>query len=386
MTDSPGDEPERDEDAEPEDMAGAEQRGGTVPQADDTPAVLVSRSVVETIWHHAESDTAREVGGILIGRVSRGAGGTLVEIETALPAHHAEAGSAHVTFTHDSWSEWYELLDRQFPGRQIVGWYHSHPNFGIFLSEHDQFIHSNFFTQPWQIAIVVDPVRRDMGCFGWERGRVVRLAGDRVYQALERRPSREEAPATAGLPPAEERSEGTAGHSFAERLWWLGWGVALAVFLVLFLQTYGMGRLQRLENVERGLAELRASVDMLGAKIVGMERPMGRWYIVQAEEDLAQICTSEYGDESLAEVVSRLNGLEGAEVKEGQQVWLPAAEAVRPPSGAPAPAGARRPADIEEPGAAASRSEEPTQAEPTAGGGEQAPQEAAEAAEDRAGP
>ncbi len=31
------------------------------------------------------------------------------------------------------------------PNIDIVGWYHTHPSFGIFLSHHDLFIHQNFF-------------------------------------------------------------------------------------------------------------------------------------------------------------------------------------------------------------------------------------------------
>jgi len=39
-------------------------------------------------------------------------------------------------------------MDAQFADKKIVGWYHSHPGFGIFLSEYDLFIHRNFFTAP----------------------------------------------------------------------------------------------------------------------------------------------------------------------------------------------------------------------------------------------
>ncbi|MCD6352320.1 MAG: Mov34/MPN/PAD-1 family protein, partial [Armatimonadetes bacterium] len=118
----------------------APTEGGDEQQWSTAPAVLMGHAVQETIWNHAESDTAREVGGLLVGRVLAGDDGPMVVVEDALPARHAEAGSAHVTFTHESWSEWYQLLDEQYEGLQIVGWYHSHPNFGIFLSDHDLFI------------------------------------------------------------------------------------------------------------------------------------------------------------------------------------------------------------------------------------------------------
>ena len=60
------------------------------------------------------------------------------------------------------------MLERDHPEQQIVGWYHSHPGFGIFLSEHDLFIHRNFFSGAAQIALVVDPLQGHEGVFGWQ--------------------------------------------------------------------------------------------------------------------------------------------------------------------------------------------------------------------------
>ena len=69
----------------------------------------------------------------------------------------------------------HEALERDFPDEQIVGWYHSHPGFGIFLSGHDLFIHENFFSGPSQIAYVVDPHAGTEGVFGWREGKIVVL-------------------------------------------------------------------------------------------------------------------------------------------------------------------------------------------------------------------
>jgi proteasome lid subunit RPN8/RPN11 len=50
-----------------------------------------------------------------------------------------------------------------------VGWYHTHPGFGIFLSNMDLFIHRNFFPQKWHIALVLDPVNKKSGYFCWDK-------------------------------------------------------------------------------------------------------------------------------------------------------------------------------------------------------------------------
>lgn len=78
--------------------------------------------------------------------------------------------SAEVTFTHETWAEINRRMDRDFADERIVGWYHSHPDFGIFLSDRDLFIHEHFFPAPGQIAVVIDPVRDEEGVFVWQEG------------------------------------------------------------------------------------------------------------------------------------------------------------------------------------------------------------------------
>ena len=51
-------------------------------------------------------------------------------------------------------------MDAEHSEERIVGWYHTHPGFGIFLSGMDLFIQDHFFNLPWQVAFVYDPLRR----------------------------------------------------------------------------------------------------------------------------------------------------------------------------------------------------------------------------------
>ncbi len=67
------------------------------------------------------------------------------------------------------------MKDQKYPNERIVGWYHSHPGFGVFLSDHDTFIHKNFFSSPGQVAWGFDPHSDEEGCFGWVDGRIERL-------------------------------------------------------------------------------------------------------------------------------------------------------------------------------------------------------------------
>jgi len=121
---------------------------------------------------HAAGTTSVEIGGVLVGDVDAETGD--VFIAAAIPAHRATSAVASLTFTHEAWDDVNEIIARDYEGLRMVGWYHSHPRFGIFLSEYDVFIQKNFFREEWQVAYVVDPAAGISGVFGWEHGEIVR--------------------------------------------------------------------------------------------------------------------------------------------------------------------------------------------------------------------
>lgn len=154
--------------------------------------------VVEEIYDHVYGNPEGEVGGVLVGQIPDSGP---VRITGAIAALRAEGERASVTFTHDAWSEVHEALERDFQGDRIVGWYHSHPGFGIFLSEHDLFIQRNFFSDPAQVAYVVDPHASTEGLFGWSGGDIRQIAAGETG----RQPQRTALP--AGMEPVRVRTK-----------------------------------------------------------------------------------------------------------------------------------------------------------------------------------
>jgi proteasome lid subunit RPN8/RPN11 len=148
------------------------------PRPDDLPIFLDLRPA-DAIERHALRDTSVELGGILLGRecVDDVTGEPFVWVTEAIEAKHYENTQASFTYTHDSWQEITRERDARFPDLDIVGWYHTHPDFGIFLSGHDLFIHRNFFDQPLQVAYVVDPIRQTRGFFRWKSGGLDQVGG-----------------------------------------------------------------------------------------------------------------------------------------------------------------------------------------------------------------
>jgi proteasome lid subunit RPN8/RPN11 len=215
------------------------------------PALVIQGEVVRKIRQHARSSIKTEICGVLIGHDRPGR----IEIQACIPGENAEQAGAHVTFTQDTWEHIYQVKDKEYPEDRIVGWYHSHPGFGIFLSDHDAFIHKNFFASPGQVAWVFDPHSDEEGCFGWVSGQIERLSqvsvldrrgGERVQEnGRPESPIAESEPSISIATPSHERefvehsafAESTTEHGSNDSLARLVTNVFshLTVFLLGFL-------------------------------------------------------------------------------------------------------------------------------------------------------
>jgi proteasome lid subunit RPN8/RPN11 len=115
-------------------------------------------SAYSNMHSHIRSDLSREVCGVLVGNIFQDKGEAFLEIAHIIEGKHVDKGSKHVTFTHDTWNDIHQKLDSQYKDMQIIGWYHSHPGFGVIFSEMDAFIHKNFFSGDKLVAFVIDPL------------------------------------------------------------------------------------------------------------------------------------------------------------------------------------------------------------------------------------
>jgi proteasome lid subunit RPN8/RPN11 len=166
-------------------------------------------SALQRIRQHARSSMNAEICGVLIGRAIDG----VTQVEACIPGEGAAQGGAHVTFTQDAWEHIYKIKDAEFPEQSIVGWYHSHPGFGVFLSDYDLFIHENFFGASHQLAWVFDPHSDEEGCFGWAGKKIVPLSRVAVRQRLNE----------GGAPPKEEESTRKKPAPRREKKESMGW-------------------------------------------------------------------------------------------------------------------------------------------------------------------
>ncbi|HXG60116.1 MAG TPA: hypothetical protein VNO22_01970 [Planctomycetota bacterium] len=135
--------------------------------------IFLTEAILRDVWSWSLSDLRHELGGVFVGDLYAHQGLPYVEIGGYIRARHYRNGPASFRFTHDSWSAiTRERIDR-YGEKLLVGWHHTHPGYGVFLSGMDLFIHQHFFNLPWMFALVVDPCQEELGFFQWKRGRVV---------------------------------------------------------------------------------------------------------------------------------------------------------------------------------------------------------------------
>jgi hypothetical protein len=155
----------------------------------------------------------------------------------------AASKSGEVTFTHEAWNVINREMDTRFADLRIVGWYHTHPTFGIFLSERDAFIHEHFFSNPGQIAYVVDPVAETEGVFAWRHGKPALVlhywVGERVYAKTDQAPERSPAISTPGT-----TSPQSADRQSGETISLVGAVRQGLVYLAVFLVGYALAAMR----------------------------------------------------------------------------------------------------------------------------------------------
>lgn len=124
--------------------------------------VAIDRRAYADFTAHAKEFLEVEVCGVLVGQTCEDDEGRFVHVEAVIRGTAASQAATHVTFTQATWEAIHETLERDHPKARIVGWYHTHPGFGVEFSEMDMFIHRNFFPSATQVALVTDPVNGDV--------------------------------------------------------------------------------------------------------------------------------------------------------------------------------------------------------------------------------
>jgi proteasome lid subunit RPN8/RPN11 len=135
-------------------------------------SVFLTQNAYNQAMVHASSDLEKEVGGILVGKwcLDPEATRQYIVVTASIPARFTQQGSVFLTFTQDSLVDIHDKIDEEYPEDAIVGWYHTHPRMGVFLSQYDTWLHNHFFSELWQVALVIEPHTEVGGFFVRQEG------------------------------------------------------------------------------------------------------------------------------------------------------------------------------------------------------------------------
>ncbi len=303
--------------------------------------IYLDRRAYRKMREYGGSDTSRELAGVLVGRACEDEKGPFVVVEEFIEAREARSHRSSVTFTHEAWGEIFKTMDERYPEKRIVGWFHTHPGFGVFLSGHDRFIHQHFFKEPWQVAYVLDPVAEEDGFFCWRERRLEKVGGFFVFGEgiRETEEAVEEAKRKAEAAYEVATSARRASLQAAKRR-----DVMLAVALALSVAALALSLVRgrpnlgpyavQLEALRREVSRLSQEVealrDVLQRRAEAVrEAPApspteARVYVVKEGDTLWGLALKFYGDGERYRDIAEANNLDPeAPLKPGMKIILP---------------------------------------------------------------
>lgn len=114
-------------------------------------------------------DQIPEIGGILLGRpfLIKKHNTYKVLVDEFVPIDPEYNDRYQLQFSAHSMARDLGNIQEKFPDLMLVGWFHTHPGHGLFLSRPDLRIHDSFFKEPYQFAMEIDSIsaRLDTGFF-----------------------------------------------------------------------------------------------------------------------------------------------------------------------------------------------------------------------------
>ncbi len=245
--------------------------------------IYISQSAYKDIHRFTKNKRTNESGGFLIGSVTQELGKTNILIKAFIEARNCEATPTTLTFTHDTWNEAHKEVGKRFPKDKILGWIHTHPDFGIFLSEYDKFIHENYFSGENQIAMVVDPIRHIEGFYFWINGRLEKCPGFYIYEKTGVRIDIE----TDKTPPIAEAKQSPVTGIF---LGVLTLAVAVLFFFNLSLNSEIEKQNKKIEDLEVTNQQLAILIEQLHPEEVQIQGN-NVYYIPKVEEPVTEPAT-----------------------------------------------------------------------------------------------
>lgn len=260
--------------------------------------IYILQSVYKEIHEFTKDKLTVESGGMLMGYTVQANGKTNIIIDGFIEGKHSEGTPTTLKFTHETWDYVHKEADEHFPNDKIIGWIHTHPNFGIFLSNYDKFIHQNFFNDENQIAYVIDPIQHIEGFFFWINGQIEKCPGFYIYDEVG---IEIELPEQITAPTTAEQVKNTASIGKADtKGLYIAFGVLSLLSIIGFIAL--SARISELHESVNALNEqlltqnqtIAANVQSVGQNVSSLKTDLGKHTIVFLSDDGTLLAKQEY--------------------------------------------------------------------------------------------
>ena len=119
--------------------------------------LFMGESVISTMAAHADIGFAdeKEIMGLILGTVYLDEEGEY-SVADGTATTKLDSTNVSVRFDPEALEDLFKSIDENKSGT-VVGWYHSHPGFGCYLSDTDIKTHSDIFGDGIGFSVVIDP-------------------------------------------------------------------------------------------------------------------------------------------------------------------------------------------------------------------------------------
>jgi len=113
----------------------------------------------------------KEIFGYLVGDIFKWKEKTYIVIEEQLfilgAVYSQKYSTSQIEGTAGAYQKKFNRLkkDKKFENLRIVGWWHTHPGLGCFLSDVDLKTQRYFFPESYHVALVLDPINIEFKFF-----------------------------------------------------------------------------------------------------------------------------------------------------------------------------------------------------------------------------
>jgi proteasome lid subunit RPN8/RPN11 len=129
--------------------------------------LVVTSEVLAMVNAHVSTDLKNELGGFLLGNryVCPNDKIKYIQIDNCPAAKFTSSGPVSIELVNETFQHFVDEKESKYRGKEAIGWYHSHPDKGAFLSPMDKDVHKSRFPSSWTVALVIDPNRKEAGFF-----------------------------------------------------------------------------------------------------------------------------------------------------------------------------------------------------------------------------